>query len=127
VFSILHVNEVDDDDAAEVTESQLAHDLDRCFEIEGEDGVFEGLGADVLAGVDVNRHQRLGLVDDQIASGFEPDLGSQDLFEFAVDAEAIHQIRGLSEELDPGNEAWIGLLEELQHLFEALLVVDPNL
>ena len=31
--------------------------------------------ADVLAGVDVDRHQRLGLVDDDVAAGLQPDLG----------------------------------------------------
>ena len=64
IFRALHVDEVDDDEAAEVAQTQLARDFIGRFEI----GI-EGGGLDVAAfggpgGIDVDRDQRLGVVDD---------------------------------------------------------------
>ena len=40
--------------------------------------------ADELAGVDVDGHQRFGLVDDDVAAGLEPHFRPQRLFEFVL-------------------------------------------
>ena len=75
VLALVHVDEVDDDDAAEIAQANLAHDLRDGVEVGLDDRVFEtGRLADVLAGVDVDRDQRFCLVDDNGATGFEPDL-----------------------------------------------------
>src|SRR5439155_26330228 len=50
----LHVDEVDDDDPADVPEAQLAGDLLGGLEVVAEDGLLEVRRADVLAGVDVD-------------------------------------------------------------------------
>jgi len=92
VFGILHIDEIDHDDPTEVAETQLTHDLDLRLEVQSKDRVLERLRADIFAGVDIDHHQRLGLVDDQIPSAFEPDLGSQYLLELTVDTERVHQI-----------------------------------
>ena len=42
--------------------------------------------ADVAAGVDVDRDQRLGLVDDQIAARLQPHLAAQRLVDLRLDA-----------------------------------------
>jgi hypothetical protein len=71
VFLARHVDEVDDDDAAQVAQAQLARDGAGRFQVGLEDGVVEVARADEAAGVDVDRGQRLGLVDDQVAAALQ--------------------------------------------------------
>ncbi len=127
VGRILHIDEIDHDDAAEITKSKLSYDLPDRLEVEGENGLFERFRADKLAGVDVDGNQGLGLIDDQIASGFEPHLRAKRLFELSVDAEGGHEIGRLSEEFEPGHEARVRLFEEFEDLLKSLLVIDPGL
>ena len=61
-----HVDEVNDDDAANIAQTQLADDFFGCFEVILRDGLFEGsAGAGELAGVDVDDGHRLCAVDDE--------------------------------------------------------------
>ena len=77
VLALVHVDEVDDDDATQVAEADLANDFGDGVEVGLEDCVLEPGGfADVLAGVDVDGDEGFRLVDDDGAAGFEPDLGS---------------------------------------------------
>ena len=80
---LLHVDEVDDDDAAQVAQADLAHDLLHRLQVGLEDRLLEVLLARVAAGVDVDRHQRLGLVDDDVAARLQPDLGAQRALQLA--------------------------------------------
>ena len=55
VLALIHVDEIDDDDAAEVAQADLAHDLLDRVDVGLDDGVFQPLRlADVLAGIDVD-------------------------------------------------------------------------
>ncbi len=74
VLGILHVDEVNDDDAAHVAETELAADFFGSFEVGGEDGFVEGRGADLLSGVDINGGEGFGFVNDEVAAAGEPDL-----------------------------------------------------
>jgi len=67
VLLVVHVDEIHDDDAAEVPQPQLPGDRLCCFEVGLEDGVVEITAADEAAGVHVHRGQCLSLVDDQIS------------------------------------------------------------
>ena len=70
-----HVDEVDDDDAADVAQPELADDLLGRLEVVLGDRLLEvAPGADELAGVDVDDGHRLGAVDDQRAARGQPDL-----------------------------------------------------
>ena len=61
-----HVDEVHDDDAANVPQTQLTHDLIGRFEVVLRDGLFEvSAGSDELAGVDVDDGHGLCAVDDE--------------------------------------------------------------
>ena len=72
VATILHVDQVEHDDAAEVAKANLPRDLVDRFHIRSRDRVLEpGIAlADEFAGVDVDRDERFGLVDDEIAARF---------------------------------------------------------
>ena len=64
VALLLHVDEVDDDQAGEVAQLQLARDLVGRLEVGVERRLLDRELARRLAGVDVDGDQRLGLVDD---------------------------------------------------------------
>ena len=65
-----HVDEVDDDDAADVAQTQLANDLFGSLEVVLRDGLLEvSTRADELAGVDIDDGHGLGAVDHEGATG----------------------------------------------------------
>jgi hypothetical protein len=64
-----HVDEVHDDDAAQVAQAQLAGYGARRLQVGLEDGVIKVARAHVAAGVHVDGGERLGLVDDEVAAG----------------------------------------------------------
>jgi rhodanese-related sulfurtransferase len=75
VLALVHVDEVDDDDAAKVAQANLTNDLGDGIEVGLDDGVLEPCRlADVLARVDVDGDESLGLVDDDRAAGLQPTL-----------------------------------------------------
>ena len=80
-----HVDKVDDDDTAQITQPQLArHRLGR-LEIRLEQCLFQILAAHIGASIDVDGGQGLGLVEHQVAAGFEQHLTLQRFFYFVLD------------------------------------------
>jgi hypothetical protein len=63
---IAHVDEVDDDDAAEITQAQLSRNGHGGLQIRAENGLLKISVADERARVDVDGGHRLRLVDDEI-------------------------------------------------------------
>ena len=128
VAALFHVDEIDDDDAAEIAQANLADDFFHGFEIGFDDGVFEARGAfaDELAGVDVDGHQRFGVVDDDVAAGLEPDFGAQSLVEFVLDAELFEDGRFLGVELDAADQLGLEAADEFDDLAEFLFAVNPD-
>ena len=103
VFAALHVDEVEDDQAADVAQAQLAADFIRRLEIDPQDGRVLVLAAGfVAAGVDVDGHQGLGFVDDDVAAALEEDLPAEGGLQLAGDVEAVEDGLGLGVELDLG-------------------------
>ena len=85
-----HVDEVDDDDAADVAQPELADDLLGRLDVVLGDGLLEvAARADELAGVDVDDRHRLGAVDDERAAARQPDLAVHRLGELLVDAVVV--------------------------------------
>ena len=73
-----HVDEVDDDDAADVAQPELADDLLGRLQVVAGDRLLEVAALPgVLAGVDVDDRHRLGAVDHQRAAGGQVDLAVQ--------------------------------------------------
>src|SRR5208283_3244789 len=114
VLAVIHVDEVDDDNAAQVAEANLANDLRHRVEIGLDDGVLKACRlADIFAGVDVDGHQGLGLVDDDGAAALEPDLGAQGLGDFVLNAEVLEERSLLGVELDAADQVGREAVEEL--------------
>src|SRR3990172_9304578 len=82
-------------------EAHLTGNLPRRFQIGLEDGLLEVVFADIATGVDIDRDQRLGLLDDEIPPRFQPDLGPQGFFDLALDPEGSKDglLLGVEEEV----------------------------
>ena len=91
VARFVHVDEVDDDQAADVADAQLAGDLVGCLEVR-----VGGRGLDIAAargtgGVDVDRDQRLGVVDDDRAARGQLHFVCIGRFDLALDLVAVKE------------------------------------
>jgi len=97
VLRVRHVDEVDDDDPADVAQAKLAHHLPHRLEVVLRDRVLEppsgvpAARADEAPGVHVDDGERLRVVEDQIAAGREIDPPAQRRLDLLVDAERLHQ------------------------------------
>ena len=80
-----HVDEIDNDDSADVAQPKLAHDLLRGFEIVASDRFFESpSGTCEFAGVDVNDGHRLRAINDERSARRQPDLSVESLGQLFV-------------------------------------------
>ena len=86
---LVHVDEIDDDQAREIAKPKLARDLLGGFHIGLERGVLDMVLAGGAPRVDVDRDQRLGLVDDDVAAGTQGHLRREHGVELGFDSEAL--------------------------------------
>ena len=90
----LHVDEVDDDETGEVAQPQLARHLVGGLQVGAQRGLLDAALAGRAAGVDVDRDQRLGLVDDQVAARTQLHRRQQHRVELRLDLVAGEQRHG---------------------------------
>ena len=124
-----HVDEVDDDDPADVAQPQLVDDLLGRLEVRPRDRVLQaGLLAapDERAGVHVDDRQRLGVVDHQVAAAGQVDAPRDEAVDDLLDAVGLEQRLGLLVELDAVDELGRGAGEERDEALVLLLVVDDR-
>ncbi|VUD75058.1 hypothetical protein MET9862_05698 [Methylobacterium symbioticum] len=133
VALLLHVDEVDHDQAGEIAQAELPGDLLGRLEIRLERGVLDVVLAGGAAGIDVDRDQRLGRVDDEVAARLQRDMGREHLVELLLNPVAgedrrrvavglhhlrlaghqhAHEVLGLA----------VGVLARDQHLLQVLVV-----
>src|SRR5450759_2306353 len=93
VLFAIHVDEIGNDDAAQVAQTQLPRDGLRRLEVGLEYGVVETAPAHERPGVHVHRRQRLGLVEDHIAARLELDAALQRALDLFLSAEQVEQRR----------------------------------
>ena len=100
-----HVDEVDDDDAADVTQPQLSNDLLGCLDVVLGDRFLEvAARADELARVDVDHGHRLGPVDDQGTTRRQPDLAIHGLGDLLVHPVVREEVLFAGPFLDPAGQ-----------------------
>ncbi len=68
VLAFLHIDEVNDDQAAQIAQAQLAGHFVGGFKIRAHGGFFDVGAAGRACRVHVNRHQRFGVIDDDRAT-----------------------------------------------------------
>ena len=99
VPALLHVDKIDDDETGEIAQAQLAGDFVRRLQIGAQRRVLDIVLARRAARVHVDRHQRFGLVDDQIAAGFQRHMIGEHGVELGLDPGLGEDRRGLAVEL----------------------------
>jgi hypothetical protein len=125
----LHVDQVEDDQPADVAEAELPHDLAHRLEVGLEDRLLEvpTLAAGEAAGVHVDRGQRLGLVDHQVAARLEPHLAPEPLLDVALDPVGVEDRLLAARVRDLRTRRRHEALHEVLHLAVGGVVVDHNL
>ena len=88
VALLLHVDEVDDDEAREVAQLQLAGDLVGRLEVRVERRLLDRELARRLAGVDVDGDERLGLIDDDVAARAQRHVRAEHRVELPLDLDS---------------------------------------
>jgi hypothetical protein len=68
IFLRTHIDEIDNDEATQVTNSQLATDFVGGFEVGIERSRFNIAAFGRPSGVDIDRYQRLGVIDNDAAA-----------------------------------------------------------
>src|SRR5258706_4622903 len=127
VALVLHVDEIDDDQAAQVAQPQLAGNL------------VSGLGVGVVRGlldvvpfcsarrVDVDRNERLGMVDHHRAAGRERYLARVRGLDLMLDLEAREKGHVVAVTLRPPDVVGHDVAHERHRLLEDRIGVDQDL
>src|SRR5256712_1607970 len=121
-----HVDEVHDDDAADVAQPQLARHLPRRLDVGLQDRALGVLLARVAAGVHVDRGERLGRLDDQVAAGGELDARLEERPNLRLDVVLVEQRRFGLVQLHPRDQVGIDLLQVLDDFVVQHLGVDEQ-
>ena len=121
-----HVDEVGNDDAAQVAQSQLACNGLRGLQVGFKNGVVEVARTDKTTGVDVHRGQGFGLVHHQVAARLQIHSTPERLGNFFIDGKQVEDRPLAFVQLQFGHGCGHELLAKgLQHV-ELLTRVDTD-
>src|SRR5579872_367819 len=123
---LCHVDEVDDDDAADVAQAHLARDLGRRLEVRAHDRVLEIATAGEFACVDVDDGQRFGVLEHQVAARGQRDLRLEQALQFFVDAARFEERAGPFDQLEPLDVLRAEQRHRRADLFELFSRVDVH-
>src|ERR1700692_1814457 len=127
VAALVHVYEVDDDDAPQIAETNLAHNLFDRINVGFDNRVFEAGGlASILAGVDVNRDQCFSLIDHNVAATLQPDLRLERLVHLLGKAELFEQWRLFRVKLHTLHQRWLKAIEESENALVFRFGINPD-
>ena len=122
-----HVDEVDDDQPADVAQPQLPGDLLGGLEIGVQGRLFDVGALGRARRIDVDGDQRFGGVDDDAAASVQLHFVLKGRLDLALDLEAVEQGHRLVVELDALLVLRHHRIDELVRLVEGLLGVDQHL
>ena len=127
VAAVLHVDEIDDDQAGQVAQFQLARDFVGRFEVRLEGGLLDVALAGRPARIDVDRHQGLGGAQHNGAAGFELDGRALDVVDLRLDLIALeHRNLRFLVRLDPLGMAGDQQLHEILGRAVAVVALDQH-
>ena len=127
VLRLFHVDEVDDDQAAEVAQAHLARDLVGRLEVGAGRGFLDVAAARRARRVDVDRDQRLGVVDDDRAARRQVHRARERGLDLVLDLEAREQRRVVAVALDLVRRLRHHMGHELLRLLVDVVGVDQDL
>ena len=124
VFHRGHVDEVDDDQAADIAQAQLARNFLGSFQVGLQGGFFDVTTLGGARRVDIDGHQRFGRIDDDGAAGGQFDFALEGRLDLAFDLEAIEQRYAVFVQLDLAGVLRHDLLNEGQCFILCFHAVD---
>jgi len=127
VLALVHVDKVDDDDAAQIAQTNLPNNFRDGIEVSFHDSVFKaGCLANELASIDVDRDKRFSLVDNNGAPRFKPDLRPESLIDLFGDAKLLKEWRFFGVELHAADKRGLKALQESKYPLVIGFAVDPD-
>ncbi len=126
VLARFHVDKVGDNEAADVPQAHLTRDFVGRLEIGLQDRLLHILAAFVAAGVDVDRNERFGFVDDDVAAAGEPDLAVEGFFDLLVDAVFVENVLLFLVKLDALLRARGDLGHQRLHAFDRMQIIADH-
>src|SRR3990172_7185001 len=126
VLLALHVDEIDDDDPADVAQPELVNDLLHRLEVDFRGRLLEGGTAHVFPRVDVDDGERLGLLDHDGAPALQPHFLVESPGKLDLDAVMLEDRLLAPVELDPFPQAGEKLRSEVADADVLLLGVDDD-
>src|SRR5687768_12471794 len=126
VRGVGHVDEIDDDDAAEVAQTQLPGDGHGRLQVGSENRVFQVPVPDESAGMYVDSAHRLGLVDHQMPARLEVDVAIEGLADLVLDTVQVEDRSLAGVQLYAGVAAGHEALREFEHARVRSDVVDQH-
>ena len=126
IFSRCHVNEVDDDQAANVAQAQLTGDFFGGFKVGLQCGFFDIAAFSGARRVDVDGHQGLGRVDNDGAAGRQFNDALEGGLDLAFDLETIEQRNAVFVEFDFAGVLRHHLADEGQGFVLSFNAVDQH-
>ena len=127
VLALVHIDEVDDDQPGQVAQTQLARDLVRGLAVRLVGGVLDGPFLGRPARVHVDRDQRLGHADDDVAARFQLHDRVEHPREVAFDLVAREQRHRVVVQLHVLGVGRHDHLHEVLGGAETALALDQNL
>ncbi len=122
-----HVDEIDHHQPAEIPDAELSRDFVGRLEVGLQRGLLD-IGTLGCAGrVDIDRQQRLGMVDHQGAAAGQPDFAGKRRLDLAFDLVTGEQRNGVAVDLELAQVVRHDLLHEFAGILEHFLVIDQNL
>ena len=121
-----HVDEVDDDQAADVAQAQLAGDFFGRFQVGLQRGFLDVAALGGARRVDVDGNQGLGRVDDDGTTGRQLHFTLEGGFDLAFDLEAVEQRHAVFVQLDLAGVLRHHLLDKGQRFFLGFDAVDQH-
>ena len=121
--AVLHVDEIADDQTADVAQSKLTRDFVRRFEVGLQNGSINIASAFVATGVDVDSHQRLGFVDHDVTAAPEPDLSMKGVIDLFLNTVGFEDWRRAFIKMNPIARPARNLAHHLGHAIGCLSIV----
>ena len=126
VFGLLHVDEVDHDQATQVAQAHLARDFVGSFQVGAGGGFFDVAAFDGAGRVHVHGDQRLGVVDHDGTTGGQLHGAGIGRFDLVLDLEAAEQRGIVSVAFDAGGVFRHDVRHELLGLLVNVVGVDQD-